>query len=273
MASRAARASIFIVLLLIAITILVPLAFMLLSSFRTMTEYSVNPIGLPSALRLHNYAALVSGYALPAYFGNSLFVSVLSTALCFLAAVPAAYAFAKLPTRWGRRLYLGTISLMMVPIMVTLIPRYVILSRASLIDTPWSLIISYTAGALPYTVYLLTASFKGIPSELIEAATMDGARYWRVILSVIVPLGRSGLITAGILNFVNFWNELVQAMLFITGDRMRTITVVVSTMGGNYVSNMPIILTGLMLASIPVIVVYVFFERFLVAGLTMGAAK
>jgi ABC-type glycerol-3-phosphate transport system permease component len=273
MGKRIARLAIFLVLLLIAVTILVPLAFMLLASFRTMTEYSINPIGLPAALKFHNYAALFSGYSLPAYFGNSLFVSVLATALCFLITVPAAYAFAKLPTRWGRRLYLGTISLMMVPIMVTLIPRYVILSRVSLIDTPWSLILSYTAGALPYTVYLLTASFKGIPSELVEAATIDGARYWSVILNVIVPLGRAGLITAGILNFVNFWNELVQAMLFITSNRTRTITVVVSTMGGNYISNMPIILTGLLLASIPVILVYVFFERFLVAGITMGATK
>jgi raffinose/stachyose/melibiose transport system permease protein len=228
---------------------------------------------LPTSIRFHNYIALFSGYSLPSYFLNSFFVTIMTLLFSFALTVPAAYAFAKLPTRWGKGLYLGTLSLMMVPIMVTLIPRYVILAKVGLIDTTWSLILSYTAGALPYTVYLLTATFKGIPSEMIEAAKIDGAKYWDIVFSVIIPLGRAGLITAGIINFVNYWNELVQAMLFITSDRMRTITVVVSTMGGNYVSNMPIIMTGLLLASLPVILVYVVFERYLVAGLTVGATK
>lgn len=270
---RPIEGALFILLMLVAVTTLLPIAYMLVSSFRTMNEYIYSPLGFPTRLRLDNFKSIASGYPLVRNFSNSLILSVVSLALSFLVAVPAAYAFSHIPTRWGTTLYITAISLMMVPIMVTLIPRYIIFSRVGIIDSRLSLILSYTAGALPYTVYFLTVGFKAIPKELMDSAKIDGAGYPQVIFNVILPMGRPSIITVSILNFVAFWNELVQAMMFISNERLKTITVLVSTMGGRFVSNMPLILTGLLIASIPMIVVYVFFQRYIVEGITMGASK
>ena len=270
---RSTEAVIVFLLVLVALTTLLPLVYMLISSFRTMTEYIVSPIGFPTKLRFDNFISIATGYTLPVYFGNSLILSVVSLFLSLLVSVPAAYAFAKVPTRWGKRLYLVTISLMMVPIMVTLIPRYIIFSKVGILNSRLSLILSYTAQALPYTVYLLTAGFTGIPTDMVEAAKIDGAGYWQIIANVILPMGRPIIVTVSILNFVSVWNELVQAMMFISSEGLKTITVVVSNMGGRFVTNMPLILTGLLVASIPIIVIYMFFQRYLVTGITMGASK
>jgi len=270
---RRTKSLLVLLLTLVAVTTLLPMAYMLISSFRTMTEYIYSPLGFPSRFRLDNFISIASGYPLLRNFSNSLILSLVSLGLSLLVSVPAAYAFAHIPTRWGSTLYVATISLMMVPIMVTLIPRYIIFSKIGILDSRLSLYLSYTAGALPYTVFLLTVGFKAVPKELVESAKIDGAGYAQVVFNVIIPMGRATIITACILNFVSFWNELVQAMMFTSNEKLKTITVLVSTMGGRYVSNMPLILTGLLIASIPMIVVYVFFQRYIVEGITMGASK
>ncbi len=268
-----AKIIITLVLSLIAVTILLPLIFMVLSSFKDIYEYLKAPLALPKHMSFKNYVAMFSGYKVMHYVRNSAFISVVSLVLCLCAAIPAAYAFAKLRFRFSNQLYVGLISLMMIPVMVVLIPRYVMFSRIGLINNHWSLILSYFISTLPYTLYLLTSGFRGIPTELIEAARMDGASFFDVVFRVVAPVGSASIITVSIINFVNFWNEIVQAMLYINSDELRTITAVVSNMGNRFISNMPFIMTGLTITSIPTIAVYIFFERYLQAGLTMGAVK
>lgn len=271
--NKLGRGIILAVLCLIALTMILPLVFMVLTTFKDIYEYLQNPLALPKQIKFDNYVAMYSGYNILAYFRNSLLVSLASLTLAVIVSLPAAYTFAKLKVRWTKPLYLSILSLMMIPGMVTLIPRYVMYSKLGLIDNLLSLIVSYTIGSLPYTMYLLTANFRGIPNEMVEASKIDGASYLKVILSIVVPMGKPAIITVGIINFVNFWNEVVQAILFINTDELRTMTAVVSNMGGRFVSNMPIIMTGLTLASIPTILVYMIFERYLQAGITMGAIK
>jgi ABC-type glycerol-3-phosphate transport system permease component len=258
---------------LLSATIILPLLYMLVSSSKTMYEYIVNPIGLPKSIIVDNYVAFFSGYNMLAYYRNSVIVSVSSALIALVVAVPAAFAISKSNYRWNRPVYLGVLSLMMVPGMVMLIPRYLMFSSYGLIDNLMGLILAYSAGAVPFTFYLLVANFKGIPNEMIEACKIDGATYFQTLTNVILPMGKPAIITVCILNFVSFWNETVQAILFINRDEVRTITSVVASMGSRFTANIPMIMTGLTLATIPTILVYVLFERHLEAGITMGSSK
>ncbi|GAB1482939.1 carbohydrate ABC transporter permease [Treponema sp.] len=260
-------------LILIAITMILPLSFMVLTSMRSMKEYMRNPIGFPTRIAIENYKSLYSGYPILSGLRNSFIVAIAALTISVTIAVPAAYAFAKLHIRWLKTVYLFILSLMMVPIMVTILPRYILFSKIGLIDTLFVLILSYTGTSLPYTVYLISSGFKGIPDELLEAGRIDGANYFQVILNVVLPMGKPSLIAVCILNFVNYWNELLQALMFINRESLKPITAIVSTLSGRFVANMPLMMAGLFLATIPVVLVYMFFERHIVAGVTMGSSK
>lgn len=267
------RIVISVLLWLLAATIIAPLLYMLNSSSKTIYEYIGNPLGLPKAFILSNYAAFFSGYSMINYFRNSIVVSLCSVLITLAVSLPAAYTVAKTSYRWNRPIYLGILALMMVPGMVMLIPRYIMFSKYGLIDNLLSLILSYSTGAIPFTLYLLVANFKSIPNEMIEACKIDGASYFRTLTSVVMPMGKPAIITVCIINFVNFWNEIVQAILFINRDELRTVTAVVASMGDRFTANIPMIMTGLVLASVPTILLYIFFERYLEAGITMGSGK
>lgn len=262
-----------VVLSLVALTMLAPLAYMALTSLRTMREYMRSPIGWPVVPSFENYLSLYMGYPVLSGLRNSFLVALISLAASLAVAIPAAFSFAKSKVRWLRPLYLFILSLMMVPVMVTILPRYILFSKIGLIDTLFVLILSYVGSTLPYTTYLLTAGFKGIPTELLEAARIDGSGWFRVVWSIVVPLGRPSIIAVCILDFVAFWNELLQALMYINTQELKPITSLVSTLGGRFVSNMPLMMAGLCLATIPVVLAYMLFERYIVAGITMGSSK
>lgn len=262
-----------VLLWMLAATILLPLLFMLNSSSKAMYEYMANPLGLPKQLTFDNYVAFFSGYNMVAYYRNSVVVSVASVLITLVVTLPAAFTIAKTNYRWNRPVFFAVLSLMMVPGMVMLIPRYIMFSKYGLIDNLFGLIFSYSVGAIPFSLYLLVANFKAIPNEMIEASKIDGATYMQTLMNVIVPMGKPAIITVCILNFVSFWNETVQAILFINRDELRTITGVVATLGGRFTANIPMIMTGLTLATVPTILLYIFFERYLEAGITMGSSK
>jgi raffinose/stachyose/melibiose transport system permease protein len=270
---RVATVLITIILTLLALSVLFPLVYMVLTSFKNIYEYLKAPLALPRHLSLSNYVAMYSGYRVLTYLRNSAIVSVASLAVGLVFTVPAAYAFAKIPFPRSGTLYRFILSLMMVPVMVTLIPRYIMYSHTALINTLPALVLAYSATSLPFTLYLLTANFRSIPNEMLEAARMDGAGFMTTVASVVLPVGRTAIVTVSLINIVNYWNEVVQAMLFINSDHLRTMTAVVSSMGTRFMSNMPLIMAGLVLTSLPTILIYVFFERQLEEGITMGSFR
>jgi ABC-type glycerol-3-phosphate transport system permease component len=271
--SPVATVLITITLALLALSVIIPLVYMVLTSFKNIYEYLKAPLDLPRHFSLSNYAAMYSGYRVLAYLRNSAIVSVAALAVALLFTIPAAYAFAKIPFPGKGPIFRFILSLMMVPVMVTLIPRYIMYSHTALIDTLPALVLAYSAMSLPFTLYLLTANFRSIPNEMLEAARMDGAGFMTTVKSVVLPVGRTAIVTVSLINFVNFWNEVPQAMLFINSDRLRTMTAVVSSMGARFMSNMPLIMAGLVLTSLPTILIYVLFERQLEEGITMGSFR
>ncbi len=267
------RGAITVSLIAISVTVVLPLVYMLLTSMRTMKDYLRSPLELPVRIAFENYHSLYTGYPILSGLMNSFLISTISLVVSLVVAVPAAFAFAKVRAGWLKPLYLFVTTLMMIPIMVTILPRYILFSRMGIIDTRIALIFSYVGTTLPYTVYLLASGFRSIPDALLEAAKIDGAGYIPIIFHVVVPLGMPSLIAVSILDFISFWNELLQALMFINTLSLKPITAIVSTLGGRFVSNMPLMMAGLLLATVPIIIIYTVFQRHIVAGVTMGAVK
>jgi ABC-type glycerol-3-phosphate transport system permease component len=185
----------------------------------------------------------------------------------------AAYAFAKSRFKGKGYLFLFFISMMIIPFQVLMLPLYIMFAKLNLINTKLSMIIIYTATLIPFALYFLTTNFRTIPDEIIESAKIDGASYFQIYWSIILPIGRSAMLTLFILDFVWLWNELVLALIFLQSDETKTITAGVATILGRYSSNQPLMLTGLLLSSLPTIIIYCVVAKFLMKGITVGAVK
>jgi raffinose/stachyose/melibiose transport system permease protein len=154
-----------------------------------------------------------------------------------------------------------------------MVPIYVEIVQLGLLDTYWSVILLYTALNLPFNVYLMTAFFRALPDELIEAGIMDGASIHRVFVQVLLPLARPALATLCIFNFLWAWNEFLFALLLLSSDSVKTLTVGVLSLQGRFTTDYPALMAGLLITSLPVIGVYLIFQRHLVRAIVAGAVK
>jgi ABC-type glycerol-3-phosphate transport system permease component len=162
---------------------------------------------------------------------------------------------------------------MAIPPLLLMVPIYVQMSQLHLINTYWSVIFLYTALNLPFNSYLMTAFFRVLPDELVEAARMDGASTHRIFLQILLPLCRPAIATLCIFNILYVWNEFVFALLLLKADRVRTLTVGVLQMQGRFFHDYPAFMAGLLIASLPVVGVYLVFQRYLVRAIVAGAIK
>ena len=170
-------------------------------------------------------------------------------------------------------MYLFVISWLAVPPVALIVPVYVEMSDLHLINTFWSVILFYTAINTPFNVYLMASYLKGLPDEVMEAAWMDGARVHSAFLRVIVPMARPALSTLAVFNFLFAWNEFVFALLLLQSDNVKTATVGVLELQGRFSVNYPVLVAGLFIVSLPVIGIYLFFQRYLVRAIVAGAVK
>lgn len=263
----------FIVLCLFSATILVPLAAVLLNSLKTQSEFYLSPWSLPSAAEVGNYVQAWTQAHIPRFMLNSLIVAGSTTLLTLATASLAGFAFARFRFRAQRILFGAFVLLMIVPAPASILPLYVIIYDLHLTDTYWSLILPYAAGSLPLAVYLMRSTFLSIPSELIDAARADGCSNLGALVRVVLPLSGPGLATVGILTFVNAWNEFFLALIFIHNQSLMTLPLGLQTFIYQYHVEWPLYFAGLTTAIMPLIVVYLIFQRQFVRGLTAGAVR
>ena len=271
--SRSARVLVFTFLLLVAVTTVFPLYFMVVTSFKDTADYYQHFLGLPSRPTLVNYQHLFLQFSMFRMAFNSAVVSVAMLVLSTLICSMASFIFAKLPYRGSATIFLGIVACMMVPPIVLIIPVYLMMSAFSLINNYLSLILFYTAMVIPFSIYLITSNYRMIPNELIESARLDGAGLFGIYWYVMLPLGRSIVMTLLTLNFLWAWNEFLYSLLFLQTNELRTLTVGVAVIIGRRVVDTPLLLTGLLVNSIPVLLVFTFANRYLVKGLIAGAIK
>ncbi len=264
---------IFAILLITAVTAIYPIIFMLLCSFKEKVEYMTNIFGLPRGLYFTNYRIGLEKFNLPVLTRNSMIVTVSALLISTLVTSMAAFAFAKLRFRGSNAIFTLVIACMMIPGQILMIPVYLLMSRLGLISNYLSLILFYVTTSIPFATFLLTVNCRSIPDEVLESAEMDGAHPVNIFGSIILPMIKPSVMTLVILNFLVFWNELIYSMLFLQTESTRTLTVAVATVMGRYVTNMPLLMTGLLINSIPTILVFIIFQNYLSKGITVGAIK
>jgi ABC-type glycerol-3-phosphate transport system permease component len=264
---------IFVALCLVAATIIYPLYFVIITSLRPNEDYLRNPFGLPADWTLDNYVTLATSYGVGQAFLNSLMVTSVSVVIQLVLASLAGYALAKLPVPGTRFITATFVSVMLIPGPVLIIPIYLMLSRLDLVGGYPGLILVYVATGLPFATFFLTLTFRAIPEEVIEAARLDGAGFFRTVWSIIRPMGASGLATLAVLQFLGVWNEIIFAFILIPDRAMRLLTPALSEIGERFVTDQPLVSAGLFItASVPLLLL-AFASRYIMQGLQVGVSR
>ncbi|HEX8992407.1 MAG TPA: carbohydrate ABC transporter permease [Anaerolineales bacterium] len=252
---------------------LFPVYFMVVSAFKTKSEYIANKWGLPVSLYLKNFDTALAGEKFFTRFANSAILTVGGVAASLVIACLAAYAFARMEFFGKRTLFNILLSLMVVPPVVMIIPLFVSMVRWHLVNTYQGIILIYTGLLLPFSVYLMTNFFRAIPRAIIEAARIDGCSNIGIFWRIMMPLSAPAVITLIVVNALWVWNELLIALVFMQKDELKTLMVGISALRSRNYVDIPATMAGLLVATIPIVIVYIFGQRFFIRGLTGGAVK
>jgi raffinose/stachyose/melibiose transport system permease protein len=261
-----------LLLAFVAIT-LVPVYFMLVNSFKTSEEYIGNPYGFPDQPTLSTLGDAFRGGDLLRWLGNSALFTVVSVFLSTLIAALAAYPLALVRWRPGPVVLSLLIALMVVPPIVLVIPLFQLVVDLGQVSTYRSVIVIYTGILLPFSTFLLVSFFRTTPRELLEAARIDGAGHWRIWRSVVLPLAVPALVTVATVQALWVWNEVLIAVVFLQSEELRTLMVGITLFQSRFTLNIPLVMAGVVWATIPMVALYVLGQRFFIRGLTAGAVK
>lgn len=259
-------------LLLFAFIILYPLYWMFISSFKSYDEIYNNVWSLPQVWYFENYTTAWSK-GISSYFVNSLFVTISTIILVVLIGSMAAFVLSRYKTKWVDIALLFMIGGLMMNPQVALIPLFEILSWANLINTHWALILSYVAFRLPLTIILIRAFFLSIPKELEESAIIDGCSEIGIYLRIYLPLSIPILITAVVLTAYFAWNEFMFATVFIDSTDLKTIPSGLMSFKDALRTDWGVLLAGMVIATIPMIILLIVLQKYLVRGLSEGSVK
>ena len=268
---RATRMSAsYALLTLIALTMLIPFLWMVLASFKPLEEVDqLNPI--PSVWHPENYRKVFEQIPFARYYFNSLFVAAWVTFLTCLTSAMAAFAFARLRWRFRDgvfRLYLATL---MIPGVVTMIPNYTLMVKLHLLDSYQGLIVPAAFSA--FGTFLLRQFMLTIPPALDEAAEMDGASKWQLFWEVIMPLARPGLITLAILTFMGNYGSFFWPLILIKSEPLRTLPIGMLFFDSNYGRQTNLIMAASVMNILPLVILFLVSQKFLVRGIQLGAVK
>jgi raffinose/stachyose/melibiose transport system permease protein len=260
--------------LALAAVFLLPLAWMVLSSFKTSNLAVFDrPFSLPDQITFNNYTRAVREGNMGSYFINSLWVTALSAALVVSLGAWAGFALSKARFPF-RRFWLGLFFVgMILPVQSFLIPLVDLLQWLGLHDCLWALILPYAAQTLPVAILLFAAYFQALPVELEEAARLDGVGALRFYFSILLPVARPAVATVVVISGLNTWNEFLMAMLFIVDPQMKTLPAGMIAFEQAHNTDYPALLAGLSLISVPTLLAYALFNRQVIHGVTAGTVK
>ena len=256
---------------LLALSCLYPIFFAVNNAFKSRHDYLQDRFGLALHPTFDNFVQAWTRSHLDQYFFNSVIATLGAVTLLMVVSSMAGFALAALRFPYRRFLFVVILSSLMIPVQVVLVPYMRTMLALNLVNTHVGLILSYTAFFLPFSVYMMTAFYSGLPRELIEAARIDGASLLQVWWHVMVPLGMPALVTLGILNTLNCWNDVLIALL--TMQKNRTVMVGISALKGEYSDQIPLFTAGIVIAAAPIVILYTIFQRRIVSGIAVGAVK
>ena len=263
-----------VVLVLTSVFVLFPYAWMVATSVKPIADVVAWPIRwIPGTLTLDNYAAILGDARFLRALLNSAVVAVTVTVLSLALAVPAAYGLVRLVGRGGRPTLIGILASQFFPPMVFFVPFYIILQAVGLLNTLSGLVFAYLSVTLPICTWMVATSLRDIPVEIEEAARIDGCHDVRILLDIIVPIARPGIVTAGIFAFVLSWQEYIFALLYTTTERAQTAPVLLFYLLGQHQIDYARLMAAAVLLSIPIAVPFAIIQRFYRSGMTEGGIK
>jgi raffinose/stachyose/melibiose transport system permease protein/N-acetylglucosamine transport system permease protein len=247
----------------------------IIASFKDNRGIFTNVWQLPTYLRWANYVKAWSVVHLGNYFQNSIAVVSISAFLILALSAPAAYVLSRIPFRGAEFLTNSFAAGMGIPYQLLLVPLFTLLRHINLLDNLIGLSLVYTAVCLPFTVFLLTAFFRSLPTELEEAAAIDGASDFGIFWRIMLPLASPGLITAAILNSISLWNEYLLALVLISSDSKRTVSLGLYALQGSmqYTADWGGLFAGVVIVLVPTLLLYVILSERILNGITLGAVK
>lgn len=269
----AGRVVIFALMVVLGAVFFLPLVWMIASSFKTNAQIFSHPFALPTQLDPQRWVQAWNDGNLGQYVTNSVIVSGVSVTAVLVMGSAAAFAFARMAFR-GRQVLMALLSLgLLLPVQSYFIAQSKVFNDLALTDTRWALIIPYTAMGLPLAVYLLTVFLAELPKEIFEAALLDGAGEVRMLVSLTLPLLRPGLAAVGVFTLLSTWNEFLLALLYISDDSLKTIPTGLLAFSSKYVTDYSMLFGALSIITLPLVVIYVVFNRQINASVAAGSLK
>ncbi|MCX5276734.1 carbohydrate ABC transporter permease [Streptomyces virginiae] len=263
-------------LILVALVWITPLAGLLVSSLRSEGDNASDgwwtALGDPSQLSLDNYGALLKDSGIAEAFGNTVLISVPTTALVVAIAALAGYAFAWLEFPGRDAIFLVVVGLLVVPVQIGLLPVAKLFGAVGLFGTVAGVVLFHVAYGLPFAIFLLRNYFAEIPREMLEAARMDGGSEWRIFSRLVLPLGRPAIASLAIFQFLWVWNDMLVALLFADSGS-QPLTVALQSQMRQFGSNIGVLAPGAFLSLVVPLIVFFAFQRHFVQGVMAGSVK
>lgn len=282
---RSSRALSHVLVVAIALGIATPVAWVLLASFKEKSEFFGSPWTLPNGLYVQNFVDAFIDAHMGRYFLTSVFVTALALVFVLAVSVPAAYVIARYEFRGKRIVEIALLAGLFINVNYIVVPIFLMLvgwDRALreflpdgfFIDNPAMLALVYAATSIPFTVYLLTAYFRAIPTDYEDAAALDGASRWRTMTAIMLPMARPAVTTVILFNFLAYWNDFIISLTLMPGDS-KTLQVGLLNLftAQKAAADYGRLYAGMVIVIVPVLIVYAFVQRRLIEGMTAGGVK
>ena len=257
----------------LALATIYPLVFTTNVAMKTRREYVLDRFSLADSLSWDNIVKAWTSVGMSRYFLNSVIVVTCSVALLLLIGSMAGFALARLRFRGSSTLFLAILAALFIPFQVIMVPLARIMADTGLVDTYPGLILAYVAQFLPFTIFLLTSYYSTVPPEIVDAARIDGNTVYGVYWRIMLPIGAPALLSVGVLNALFCWNDVLISLLMMPSAEHRTLMVGVTSLRGQYSDDIPTFASGVLIAAVPVLVVYLFLQRQIADGVTAGSTK
>ncbi|WP_265447516.1 carbohydrate ABC transporter permease [Flexivirga meconopsidis] len=272
--NRIARRTAYVLLLLVIAAIFVtPYVFAVMAAFKPLGEIqSGHAWDLPKNFTFDNFTTIFGEYHFGDYLLNTAGVTLILAVGQVGFSFMGAYAFARLEFPGREAVFWGYLMMLMVPNVVTMIPLYVMMSKAGAVNTYWALFLPYVFGT-PYTVFLMRQYLLSIPGEVIEAARLDGCSELRILTRVVVPMARPIIVTATIIAVIFGWNNFLWPLIATDSNALQTLTVGIANFNSNFAAQWNLVLAGSLVALIPMVVLFVVFQKHIVNSVNVSGAS
>ncbi|MDP9382863.1 MAG: carbohydrate ABC transporter permease [Chloroflexota bacterium] len=261
------------VLIFFALVCLVPFFWVIASSLKSNRELAINTLGLPVSYQWDNYADAWTRGRFGKYFLNSVIVSLPTVIGSVLLAALGGYGFARFRLRGGQILFYVFLLGLMVPFQSIMIPLFYILRDLKMLGTYWAFIIPSIALGLPFGIFFMRAFFIRMPQELAEAAKIDGASELQVFWRIMLPLATPGITSLAVFSFMGAWNSFLLPLIYMQREELRPLVLGLMFFRGRFTTNIPLTMAGTMIVMLPIVLVYILFQRKFIQGMTAGAVK